>query len=599
VNAVINDMWRLVPSDVKSSGVLIATDAACICLAGMLHDLAMHIQPVGFLELATGQWSSPLTEFRQKHYGDLPWPSLWEKFLDEAKRFDDRALNNLLGPRPDNGDDPLAAQRWSIRDPVAINSNLWDQYDRLVIGEFVRRHHPRLAHEIAWKGFPGIHDKSPLTGFPAPGDWLDKRLADIAGVVARSHGMSIRPAADDLKQTYGSRHRPANVLAPYQMALLRVADYLQIDTERAPTVLLHLAQPESPVSIHEWAKHKATLPPLWDSHDDPEVTQFDVEPEHGLRTHLQLRGLLAGLQREMDHSAAMLSETYGSQREANLQRLRLSKTRAYHNLDHNDLLERLPYVARDVKFTTASAAVLDLLVRPLYGNNPNVGIRETLQNAVDAVRELKAYLQRHPDQRAAYIADESAAEVRVSVEQDASGAWWCEVRDRGIGMTEDIVIEYFLRAGASIRNSPAWKAEFAGDQGRAVLKTGRFGIGALAAFLLGKEIHVSTRRIGSSTGLAFTAALATDPIVIEKRKDLPTGTTIRIPLDQNAVRAFVQGARNFDPFAREVTPNPAAPGADWHWYVMHDVTLERMQARNVLFIEPDPFPSPDEELGDK
>ncbi len=38
-----------------------------------------------------------------------------------------------------------------------------------------------------------------------------------------------------------------------------------------------------------------------------------------------------------------------------------------------------------------------------------------------------------------------------------------------------------------------------------MLLRSRFGVGALAAFLLGDEIHVATRRIGTDRGLSFTA----------------------------------------------------------------------------------------------
>jgi HSP90 family molecular chaperone len=30
---------------------------------------------------------------------------------------------------------------------------------------------------------------------------------------------------------------------------------------------------------------------------------------------------------------------------------------------------------------------MELLIKPLYGNNPSIGIRELLQNAVDATKE--------------------------------------------------------------------------------------------------------------------------------------------------------------------------------------------------------------------
>ena len=65
-------------------------------------------------------------------------------------------------------------------------------------------------------------------------------------------------------------------------------------------------------------------------------------------------------------------------------------------------------------------------------------------------------------------------------------------RQGGIGMTSSVVLEYFLRAGASFRRSDAWRQqhELAPGESR-ILRSGRFGVGALAAFLLGDEIEVS------------------------------------------------------------------------------------------------------------
>jgi hypothetical protein len=41
-----------------------------------------------------------------------------------------------------------------VRDPFPHYSNLAES-DRKLIGEFIRRHHPRLAHEFAVFGVPG------------------------------------------------------------------------------------------------------------------------------------------------------------------------------------------------------------------------------------------------------------------------------------------------------------------------------------------------------------------------------------------------------------------------------------------------------------
>jgi len=64
---------------------------------------------------------------------------------------------------------------------------------------------------------------------------------------------------------------------------------------------------------------------------------------------------------------------------------------------------------------------------------------------------------------------------------------------RGIGMTVDTVINYFLKAGASLRRSELWRETYEDAEGKSrVLRSGRFGVGVLAAYLLGDEISVAT-----------------------------------------------------------------------------------------------------------
>jgi hypothetical protein len=58
--------------------------------------------------------------------------------------------------------------------------------------------------------------------------------------------------------------------------------------------------------------------------------------------------------------------------------------------------------------------------------------------------------------------------------------------------------KYFLRAGASFRQSADWAMEFLDEKGKPrVLRAGRFGVGAFAIFLLGPSFRLSTRHAGA------------------------------------------------------------------------------------------------------
>ena len=75
-------------------------------------------------------------------------------------------------------------------------------------------------------------------------------------------------------------------------------------------------------------------------------------------------------------------------------------------------------------------------------------------------------------------------------------------------MTEDTIINYLLKAGASFRNSDIWRENFEDSEHHSkVERTGRFGVGLLASFLLGNKIKVKTKYLNSEIGFLFETQL--------------------------------------------------------------------------------------------
>ncbi len=223
-----------------SPRLLYDTDASVIIGATLLHDIAMHLRPKGFLEVVSKDSRfRPLPWFdndQTGHSADLSWDVLWDAYEVEARRFSGQQLTNIIGEN--------AAKSWKF-DGLPKQQGEWSLNHRLIVGEFLRRHHARLAHEIAIYGFPGLPPGSGEERFPAMGTERGNplaRIADLIGLTARSHGMSLRVCKlylDENAQTLGTP-RPMGCAVLYSMALLRVADYLQLDFQRAPAVLLRL-----------------------------------------------------------------------------------------------------------------------------------------------------------------------------------------------------------------------------------------------------------------------------------------------------------------------------------------------------------------------
>lgn len=231
------------------------------------------------------------------------------------------------------------------------------------------------------------------------------------------------------------------------------------------------------------------------------------------------------------------------------------------------------YVPGRFAFEAAGTGLLKKLVGPLYGDAPEVGIRELIQNAVDAVNERRARAGGPPT-------DGPDAEIRVLIEGSAERGGTVTVEDRGVGMTEEVIRSYFLRVVASYRESDAWRKAFATGGTPTVIRSGRFGVGALAAFLLGERVELCTRAVDAPADRAMTFAAAIEDETIEVRRtsrEFP-GTTITVRIDGPT-------------FARLAEVG----GVEWDWYRWPTPRIER--AINGRVLEPlTRLPGPGAEL---
>ncbi|HWW73797.1 MAG TPA: ATP-binding protein, partial [Pyrinomonadaceae bacterium] len=391
---------------------------------------------------------------------------------------------------------------------------------------------------------------------------VPKGLDEIAGACARSHGMGLRESVEVIPRL--NRREYLKVHAPFLMSVLRVADYIQIHSERAPEQILKVRALKSPVSQGEWTAHDA-VEDIHCTHDDPEAIVVVAKPKD-VRTFLKLERLLTWLQKELDASWAVLGEVYGRLR--GLSELGLTIRRVRSNLDDKDAFARtVPYHPERIIFE-ADPEILKLLIDPLYGNRPNIGIRELVQNAVDACLELNDYAGKvSPGRRAK--ASSTEASVLVRLEEDAGGdGGWLTVSDNGIGMTPEVIKNYFLKAGASFRRSEAWKRMHESAPGKSrVLRSGRFGIGLLAAFLLGNRLEVETRHVTSppDDGVRFSCSIEDEEIELQRCTLPEVGTTIRV-----RISAGVFGKLN--------TPGSYYSGegrSSWDWYHLKTPAVKR------------------------
>ena len=554
-------------------------DAAVLTLAVLLHDAAMHLSADGLLVLLGGSAGAPAGHLRPRveALDTGTWPELFDEYLFEARRWDSRTLHRILGDRaqkPETEGDLAGVPRHVREQP---NPETWTLQYRKFLGEFVRRHHARLAHEIARWGVPAPGPQPPAAphrlSLALPENLAE--YADLAGLVARSHNLPLRATFPYLAAEFNGRVHCRGAHPVFLMVLLRIADFLELDASRANPAQLLVSRLRSPISQDEWDAHLAIVDIRQDESDQEAV--FVAAKPKSAAAFFKLRRLLSGLQQELDLSWAVLGEVFSRQGELASLGLRLRRVRS--NLDDPAEFERQkqpPYFPVEAGFATAGAALLQLLIRPLYGDRPEIGVRELLQNALDAVQELRSYMSRRgdPELRTVQLAEQDA-DVLISIDDDSEGRHWLTITDKGIGMTADVINGYFLKAGASFRQSDAWRREFE-DAGRPrVLRSGRFGVGAFAAFLLGSRIEVHTRHVTTASeqdAIYFSAALVDEQLELVRRPKLSIGTTIRIEMP-----------RRLD---RDQRP--------WDWYTLGDPRVERRSDGRRL---PQRFDLPERHVG--
>jgi molecular chaperone HtpG len=250
------------------AGAFTSTDAGVLSAAVLLHDIGMHLTEDGFFFLLES--GGPLV----KELDMKSWMHLWSDFCTEARHWDGSKLERILGSA-----DPI-----STLPPTKASLTY---RDRLLIGEFIRRNHARIAHEAAVFGIPGTSERMPILANPPTAEF-----ADLVGLIARSHGLSLRAAASYSKRRYSRTFQ--GIHAVYLMAVLRIADYLQVQPSRAPGARLQIEALRSPLSVREWRVHASVRDISYDE-DDPESVFVTATPPD-LESFLHVQTLLSGQQ---------------------------------------------------------------------------------------------------------------------------------------------------------------------------------------------------------------------------------------------------------------------------------------------------------------
>lgn len=542
INGRLRAADALIPNE--SLAIMNTEDALALLTAIVLYCSAVSIDPFDFHRLTH-------TESQPNDLSVVNWNLEWEAFQAEASRYDGRKLRKLFGdPSPVDipGDDP----------------SRYDANDVILIKEFLKSRLPKIAAEIS-RGAEGRIPREFTSKF-------DKSTLECAAIIVSGANGSIRRALEEnptLRLNDTAKREYRHVHVPYIISVMRLSLFLAVDEDRQRDEPLKVRRLIPPIGLIVDDADLANLEMDLSRHyDDPEALFATTLPTSS-RQFCAIQDLLEFLQSELDRCWAILGEIYG--RYEPVKDLSLAIRRIRSNLDNLAEFEKTAaYVPSAVQFESAGVDLLKLLIGPLYGNFPQVGIRELVQNAVDAVRERSF---REGDHSAIKNDGKPDVVVELQIDEDEERGT-LSIRDRGIGMNSEIIQNYFLRAGASYRRSDAWRDAYEADGRSQVLRSGRFGVGVLAAFLLGNRIKVRTRhfRETETRGIEFECSIDDDQIELKKvRCDAGTEITVELT-DPRIIRCF-RSPPGYQGTMRH---------KQWDWYGLAWPKVERISGGDQL-----------------
>lgn len=334
---------------------------------------------------------------------------------------------------------------------------------------------------------------------------------------------------------------------PLVGVILRLADILDFDSKRTPAILYSHLYVRHPVSLLEWNKHRAVE--AWEIKSD--IIQFSARCSHPA-----IEASIHEFCNFIDHELSICNNivTVLNDFNRNIDRdiplkfplkVDRDKIQTKKNIRNEPL-----YIYRDTQFNLSKRQVIDLLMgTKLYGN-PQVALRELLQNSIDACLLREAQEKKWNNLY--------KPEIKVKYYSEGEDTV-LEVIDNGTGMDQYIIDTYYSKVGSSFYKSADFynlKSESNAD----FTPTSRFGIGILSCFMVADTLIVDTKRVyaphASSDPINITVEGQESIFWIKNGNRETPGTTTKLILRKNKNPWENLTETQFVKSVESVIPNP-------------------------------------------
>jgi hypothetical protein len=345
-----------------------------------------------------------------------------------------------------------------------------------LLADYFRRMHPQRARDNVRANLAGR---------------LVFRELDISPYVldvCESHAWGVYESGDPLHPEKTVSQLPTNcpvhafpLNLQYIACCLRLADIMDFDRSRTPVVVFQNINFTDAKSWEEWNKHLSVGG--W-TINDREVS-FRTECTHP-SFYVAVMEFLDWVDAELSHCRRLVVKEAPAG-VAERYRLHLPPVADRWDVEMADK----SYLAGGFRFQLEYERIMQLLMDKSLYPDPSLFLRELLQNALDACRNMEALAKEY---------DYADYTPRIAVWDYSDDPQDPRVvfQDNGVGMSRKIVENYFMRVGRSYYRSPEFDAERARLKAKGIEleATSQFGIGILSCFMVADRFEVETRRTG-------------------------------------------------------------------------------------------------------
>jgi molecular chaperone HtpG len=177
-----------------------------------------------------------------------------------------------------------------------------------------------------------------------------------------------------------------------------------------------------------------------------------------------------------------------------------------------------------IEFQAEARQLLQLMIHSIYSTK-DVFLRELISNASDALDKLRLAAYRDKD------LDVDTSDLHIGLATDPAERT-LTVRDNGIGMTRDEVVELIgtiAKSGTGEMLAKLREAREAGTSEQAAELIGQFGVGFYSSFMVADRVELVTRKAGAHTGVRWEST-GEGTYTVAEAPDAPQGTAVTLHL---------------------------------------------------------------------